>query len=92
MRVIADVTQAVTNALPATADAPATESVSIRTVFQSALDARIPSGGGVAIWNKPNGANVKSYLLLISAVIQTNSPSPRPGVPPAGRQPGSSVR
>jgi hypothetical protein len=61
--------------LPATREAPATESVTIRTLFQTALEARIPSGGGVAVWNKAVDANEKTYLLLISPAIQ---PKPRP--------------
>ena len=88
MRVIADVTQAVTNVVPANVSAPASESVSIRTLFQSALDARVSSGGCVAVWNKPAGGVEKSYLLLISPVIQTNSLLPVPGAPP-GAAPGA---
>ena len=70
MRVIADITQAATNVLPASLEAPARESVSIRTLFQSALEARVPSGGAVAVWNRPTGGNEKTYLLLIRPVIQ----------------------
>ena len=92
MRVIANITQAVTNVLPVTADAHATDSVSIRTVFQSALEARVPSGGGVAVWTTPTRGSEKIYLLLISPVIQTNILSPQPGAPPGARQPGAPTR
>lgn len=84
MRVIADVTEAVTNVLRATAGAPVTESVNIRTMFQSALEARVPSGGGVAVWNKPSGREGRIYLLIICPTIQTN-----PIAPPSATKPGS---
>src|SRR2546430_7193758 len=86
MRVIADVTEAVTNVLRTTAGAPATESVNIRTMFQSALEARVASGGGVAVWDKPSGREGKIYLMIVCPTIQTNLLSPRPGATPA---PGS---
>jgi hypothetical protein len=85
MRVIADVTEAVTNVLRATADAPATESVNIRTMFQSALEAQVPSGGGVAVWNKSSGRDGKTYLMIVCPTIQSNilnAPAPtKPGSP-----------
>jgi hypothetical protein len=92
MRVIADVTQAVTNASPGTVDAPASEAVSIRTLFQSALEARVPNGGCVAVWNKRTGGDEQSYLLLISPVIQTNSSSPPLGAVPKVGQPGAQTK
>ena len=79
MRVIADVTEAVTNVLRATTDAPATDSVNIRTMFQSALEARVPKGGGVAVWNRPSGNADKTYLMIVCPTIQTNR---KPGSPP----------
>jgi len=86
MRVIADVTEAVTNVLRATADAPATESVNIRTTLQSALEARVPNGGGLAVWNKSGGGGSKTYLMIVCPTIQTNfaapSPARKPGSPP----------
>jgi len=84
MRLIADVTEAVTNVLRATADAPATESVNIRTMFQSALEARVPNGGGVAVWNRPSGKADKTYLMIVCPTIQTNF-----AAPPPARKPGS---
>lgn len=89
MRVIADVTEAVTNVLRATAGAPATESVNIRTMFQSALEARVASGGGVAVWNKPSGRGGNIYLMIVCPTIQTNLFSPRSGATPPATKPGS---
>ena len=89
VRVIAEVTQLVTNAVPATGPASESVSVRIRTVFQSALEASVPSGGALAIWTKPTGGNEKIYLLLIRPSIQTNSPSPRPSVPRGTGQAGA---
>ena len=89
VRVIAEVTQLVTNAVPATGSASESVSVRIRTVFQSALEASVPSGSALAIWTKPTGGNEKSYLLLIRPSIQTNSPSPRPSVPRGTGQAGA---
>jgi len=84
MRVIADVTEAVANVLPATADAPAKESVNIRTMFQSALEARVPNGGGVAVWNRLSSKGDKTYLMIVCPTIQTNF-----AAPPPARKPGS---
>lgn len=88
MRAIADVTQAVTNLSPGTFRAPPSKMVSIRTLFQSALEARVPSGGCLAVWNQPIVEAEKSYLLIVSPVIQTNSLPPTPGAP-AGGAPGT---
>ena len=84
MRLIADVTEAVTNVLRATADAPATESVNLRTMFQSALEARVTNGGGVAVWNRLSGKGDKTYLIMVCPTIQTNF-----AAPPPARKPGS---
>jgi hypothetical protein len=75
MRVIGEVTEEVTNVVPATADAPTRESVSIKTMFQSALQVAVPNGGGVAVWHKPNARGEKTYMMIICPTVQ-----PKPGM------------
>ena len=83
MTVIADVTEAVTNVVRATSDGPAAKSVNLRMMFQSALDARVPSGGGVAVWNKSGGKESKTYLVIVCPTIQTNLLAPPPVTKPS---------
>ncbi|HVR36160.1 MAG TPA: hypothetical protein VMS21_09960 [Methylomirabilota bacterium] len=70
MRVIAQATDVVTNVVPATAETPATESAGIRTLFQYALEAEVPNGGGLAVWSRPTNEDQPVYLFLIHPVIQ----------------------
>jgi hypothetical protein len=53
-------------------------------MFQSALEARVPNGGGVAVWNRPSGKADKTYLMIVCPTIQTNF-----AAPPPARKPGS---
>jgi hypothetical protein len=74
MRVIGEVTEAVTNAVAATAGAPTRESVSIKAMLQSALQVAVPNGGAVAIWHKPNVKGDRTYMMIICPTVQ-----PKPG-------------
>jgi hypothetical protein len=70
MRVIAQATDVVTNVVPTTAEASATKPVGIRTLFQYALEAEVPDGGGLAVWSRPADEDQPVYLFLLHPVIQ----------------------
>jgi len=84
LRVIARVTQAVTNTTSAaTSELSEHGPVTIRTVFQSGIDARVPTGGGLAVWSRAKGLDQDSCLMIICPTITTNfatPPVPQPNV------------
>ena len=75
-RLIAQVTEPVTNSVPDAAEGTQTETVSVETVFQAGLEARIPDGGAVAVWNAPTDTSEPFHLLLLTSTTQLTVPAP----------------
>src|SRR5438874_840406 len=85
LRVIATVTAAVTNTAPLTHEVSERDPVNIKTVFQSGIDARIPAGGGLMVWNRAKGSDQDSCLMIICPTSAANAvmPAVNPAAPTA---------